>query len=657
GLRSVENNPVLPEWIKELPEPACALLIDSRHNDQAELNKQRETIEKEMKKFNVIRDIPFTQDARVYKMLWNIRKGMFPAVGAVRETGTTVIIEDVAVPLPKMAEVVVKLQGIFDKYNYSEALIFGHALMGNCHFVFTQRFDSQAEIDRYSAFMEDVAQLIAVDYGGSLKAEHGTGRNMTPFVELEWGKQGYNLMQQIKKIFDPNAILNPGVIINEDPNAHVTHLKVLPPAHPIVDKCIECGFCEPLCPSKNLTLTPRQRITTWREISRLRQNANSDSDVRRLRNLEAAFGYLGEKTCAATGLCAVQCPVGINTGKLIHHVRAVNAKGWHVRFARTIANNFALFRSTATLGLRVASLAQATIGVGTVAAISRGMGFISGGLIPTYGKFMPHGVSGSLPTVKAAASASAAAATGPAKVVYWPTCVSMTMGASIQNEDQRNSMNSTTNLLAKAGFDVVYPKNPGALCCGQPWGSLGFHANGNDKLSELNKALLEASENGKYPVVCDTSPCALRADPKFEGRGVVDDRIQVYDQAQFAHKFLLDRLTIKKSSEPLALHITCSTQKQGLDNAMKAVAEAISSKVVIPAEVTCCGFAGSKGFTQPELNAAALKTLNAAIEGCGTGMSNSRTCEIGLTRMSGITYDSIFHHLDRQSLPKSQSAP
>eukprot|EP01134_Creolimax_fragrantissima_P002711 CFRG2711T1 len=650
GLRSIECNISLPEWIKDLPESACALLIDTRHNDQAVLNKQRISIENAMNKFKVLKAIPFTQDPKEYRMLWNIRKGMFPAVGALRETGTTVIIEDVAVPLAKMAEVVVKLQGFFDKYNYTEALIFGHALMGNCHFVFTQRFDAQSEIDRYSAFMDDVAQLIAIEYGGSLKAEHGTGRNMAPFVELEWGKKGFALMQDIKKLFDPKSILNPGVIINDDPHAHVKHLKALTAAHPIVDKCIECGFCEPACPSKNLTLTPRQRISTFREINRLRAQVQSDVDIRRLRNLEAAFAYLGEKTCAATGLCAVECPVGIDTGKLVHHIRAVNAKNWHMRFAGILASQFGVVRATSGLALRATSIAQSIIGMGTITLISRGLGKITGGLIPTYGSFMPRGVWDGLPKANTATLTSR-------KIVYWPSCATQTMGASIQATDKRSVIAATVSVLSKAGYNVIYPKHAGSLCCGQPWTSMGFYANGDKKLSELNKALLEATENGKYPVLSDTSPCAFRACSDMKsgggGGGVIDSRIKIYDQATFTNIFLLNKLNIKKTDSPLALHITCSTKKMGDEDAMKNVANSLSSKVVIPPEVTCCGFAGSKGFIMPELNNAALKTLNHAIQGCNAGMSNSRTCEIGLTRMSGITYDSIFHHLDRQSAAKT----
>ena len=270
-----------------------------------------------MADYTIIESVPFTSDPKIVATLWGIRKGMFPAVGAVREVGTTVIIEDVAFPVENLANGIRELQELFDKYDYSEAIIFGHALEGNLHFVFTQGFDSQEEIDRYGGFMDDVAELVAVKYQGSLKAEHGTGRNMAPYVELEWGKDGYALMQQIKALFDPERLLNPGVIINDNPNSHITDLKPMPAADDLVDRCIECGFCEPVCPSRTLTLSPRQRIVLYRELQR-RRAAGEEIDAS---DLEKTFEYQGIDTCAATGLCAERCPVGINTGDLVKKLR------------------------------------------------------------------------------------------------------------------------------------------------------------------------------------------------------------------------------------------------------------------------------------------------------------------------------------------------
>lgn len=287
ALRSVQGKPGMPAYLHELDDEVAALLVDARAADRETLDRDVRQIEQSLADMSVVMPVAFTYDPHEYQALWNIRKGLFPAVGAVRQTGTTVIIEDVAFPVPELATAVRQLQALFVKYGYHEALIFGHALEGNLHFVFTQDFSTQTEIQRYQGLMDDVCALVVDGYGGSLKAEHGTGRNMAPFVEMEWGSDAYQLMWEIKRLFDPENLLNPGVILNEDPEIH---LKPLPAADEIVDKCIECGFCEMICPSWDLTLTPHQRIVSWREITR--QNA-SDPAGERLKQLQDDFVYQG----------------------------------------------------------------------------------------------------------------------------------------------------------------------------------------------------------------------------------------------------------------------------------------------------------------------------------------------------------------------------
>jgi D-lactate dehydrogenase len=250
SMRSVQDKPGMPSFVRELSDTACALLIESRAASSSLLHEQLQQIMASLAPFPVEKQVDFTEDPVENARLWAIRKDTFPAVGAVRKTGTTVIIEDVTFPVEQLAIGVNRLIALFDKHHYDEAILFGHALEGNLHFVFTQGFNSAAEVARYQAFMDDVAQLVAVEFGGSLKAEHGTGRNMAPFVELEWGHDAYQLMWQLKRLLDPNGILNPDVVLSEDPQIHLKHLKPLPAADDIVDKCIECGFCEPVCPPK-----------------------------------------------------------------------------------------------------------------------------------------------------------------------------------------------------------------------------------------------------------------------------------------------------------------------------------------------------------------------------------------------------------------------
>ena len=638
GLRSVEDKPGMPDFIRDLPEDAAALLVETRAADKDTLMLQVEAIRASIAHLDTTQPYTFTTDPEEYAKYWAIRKGLFPAVGAVRLTGTTVIIEDVAFPVEQLADAVYDLHQLFKKWDYNEALIFGHALEGNLHFVFTQGFESESEIKRYDGLMEDVAQLVVGKYNGSLKAEHGTGRNMAPFVELEWGSEAYELMWELKTLLDPHNILNPGVILNKNTQVHLQNLKMLPAADPLVDKCIECGFCEPTCPSRALTLSPRQRIVLWREISRLEAD---QSDPQRLAELRKEYEYQGTDTCAACGLCSTTCPVGINTGDLTRSIRSRNNEK-HTKLAQWLADHYDTLESASRFTFAAADKTHGLIGTKAMSAITGAARKLSFGAVQQWTPSMPTAAPKINVKTKPVSPVSAAAP----KVVYLPSCASRTMGPARGDEDQTALVDKTEALLRKAGFQVIYPDNLAGLCCGMPFQSKGMFAAANSKSDEINEMLLRVTEMGKIPVYSDTSPCSLRLKDK------IDERIQLFDTVDFIDTYLMDRLVFTPTSEPVALHITCSATRLGQAPKLKRIMSACSTQVVIPEHITCCGFAGDKGFSTPELNASALRTLKGAVSHCDAGYSTSRTCEIGLSHHSGIDYKSIVYLVDRCSQPK-----
>ncbi len=660
ALRSVENKKGMPDYLKTLPEGATALLVETRATSQDELQHNVAAIVQTMADVGqaahaqthttskqsgfapvqcaaTILPVQFTDVVSEYTRLWNIRKGLFPAVGAVRMAGTTVIIEDVAFPLRHLAAATVELQQLFKRYHYDEAIIFGHALEGNLHFVFTQDFSDPAEIERYRRFMDDVCHMVVDRYDGSLKAEHGTGRNMAPYVEMEWGAEAYELMKEIKKIFDPHNLLNPGVILSDNRLAHIQNLKPLPRAHEILDKCIECGFCEEVCPSKNLSLTPRQRIVVQREIARLKASCENPE---RLKALEQSYRYLGEQTCAADGLCAVSCPVEINTGEHTKHLRSMLAAtpgkqktaDWAAANHRQVA---ALMRT----GLKLVHLAHRHIGTQAMLKLARAVRIISGNRLPAWNPYMPQGIQG--PRFRPVDTEK------PRKAVYFPSCINMVMGPALGDPDQKPLHQVIAGVLDRAGFGVVLPPRHNSCCCGTPFESKGYMRQADSKARELEEILLAASRNGRYPILCDTGPCVYRM------RQTLDGRLKIYEPFEFILRYLFDHLQIVPSPETIAVHITCSSRKMGLEAIFHEVAGTLAEDSIFPDEISCCGWAGDRGFNFPELTAAALAPLKQALKGrCAAGYSNSRTCEIGLSQHSGIYYKSIFYLLGKCSRAK-----
>ena len=631
SLRSVENNEGMPSFLKQLSETTTALLVETRAHTADELQSNINTIIQSLENIETERPLEFTDKVDEYTRLWNIRKGLFPAVGAVRTLGTTVIIEDVAFPIDKLAEATLELQSLFAEYHYDNGIIFGHALAGNLHFVFTQDFSTAEEVERYRRFMDDVCKMVVEKYDGSLKGEHGTGRNMAPYVELEWGKDAYKLMQDIKKLFDPKNLFNPGIIINSNPLAHIENLKPLPKTNPIVDKCTECGFCETGCPSKDLTLTPRQRIVVQRKISRLR---STNENAARLRQMENDYIYQGELTCAVDGMCATTCPVAINTGELTKALRRLNTRDNRTQiWAARIADNFDRVVGIARTGLKLGHLAHTFFGSRAMENITRMARDISGNRIPFWSRYMPRGVNAPL--------GNGIHHSSPLKVVYFPSCISRTMGPAKGDPDQDTLHEVTLRVLDKAGYDVIYPANMNRLCCGTPFESKGLTEQADMKAAELEDALIKATDGGKLPVLCDTSPCLYRM------RQVMNPRLHLYEPVEFIHDFLMDKLNYNQLPRTVAIHNTCSSIKMELTDKFRTVAQACAQKVIIPQRVGCCGFAGDRGFTYPELNASALMELRSAVsQTCTAGYSNSRTCEIGLSLHSGLYYKSILYLVD-----------
>ncbi|WP_097460860.1 FAD-binding and (Fe-S)-binding domain-containing protein [Mangrovitalea sediminis] len=637
SLRSIEDRSDVGVDLRTLPAGTAALLVETRAAEASLLEQQMEDLRGLLSAGDPLFPVSFSTDARRNAALWGIRKGLFPALGHIREKGTTVIIEDVAFPLARLADAIVELQQLFKAHGYDEAIIFGHALAGNVHFVFTQNFDDPAEVDRYAGFMQAVADLVVDRYDGSLKAEHGTGRNMAPFVEKEWGRQATQLMRELKSLLDPLNILNPGVLLTDDARLHLKNLKPMPAAHEVIDKCIECGFCEVACPSKNLSITPRQRIVLWREINRLMRDGGERST---LRKLQKAFDYLGDRTCATDGLCATRCPVDIDTGKLIKSLRQTShsplAEWVAVRFAHHMGALSRLF----AFGLTMTRFGRRLLGDYAMQRVSTILRSVSLGRFPAWTPALPA----------AAGFEPVRWMSEPAlpKVVYLPSCAARTFGAptacDAASPTSENLPDVVARVLRRAGFAVVYPEGLKDLCCGKSFEGKGFVEAEREAQSRLATALERASDGGRHPILCDTSPCLKLM------RETLPSYLQLYEPIVFAERFLIDKLPIQPKAEPILLHLTCSARKMGLNENFLKVVRRCAVQVVVPPDVGCCGFAGDKGFFTPELNESALETLTPALVGnCSQGYSTNLTCEIGLSSHTGVPYRSLFYLLDEVS--------
>jgi D-lactate dehydrogenase len=654
-----------------------AILTETKGITHEQLLAKIEKIKECLGQFHLYVPAEFTEDPKVYGKYWAIRSGIFPSVGGTRPIGTSCLIEDVAFPIESLPEATVKLQKLIADHGYDDACIYGHAFEGNYHFILNQSFAEEHEVARYAEMMRAVAKLVVEEYDGSLKAEHGTGRNMAPFVKYEWRDKAYEAMKELKVIFDPEGLLNQGVIFNDDPECFIKCLKPLPVldfdfdkvpdgGHYLMDpslstaketieqvkranKCIECGFCEVNCMSCGLTLSSRMRIAVQREI---RELESTGQNPERVATLKRQYKYYGDQTCATDGLCSTSCPMKINTGELTHIIRQMdmnnNKLGYQVgEFA---ANHMAGIKSGLRVVLDVAHLGHVTLGPTMMTSIARGMNKMG---LPLWTTAMPKKKRQPKPSdltqfiIEKSIPHEQPTEENPLKVVYFPSCINQTMGQSKFHGKKHDLVDEVIQLCAKAGYEVIFPNGMEKMCCGQIWESKGMLDIADRKSAELEAALWEASEQGKYPVLCAQSPCLHRMKKVMK-------KMKLYEPAEFIIKYLVPRLDFHPIDRHIALHITCSTRQMGVADDLIALAKMCSNNVYLPEGVGCCGFAGDRGFTFPELNRYGLRKLRPQIEAnhIEVGYSNSRTCEIGLESNTGIPYMNIVYLVHECTTPK-----
>jgi D-lactate dehydrogenase len=615
-----------PEEWKELPPESAVLLVEFGADDAAGLDEYVAKAGEIFAARETIRPVDFTREPEAIELAWRVREGLHGLIGRLRLPGTALIVEDVCVPPERIAEGARDLQALLGEHGFMPGVA-GHASAGNLHFMLTPDFAKQEDLERYEAFMSGLVELIVDKYDGSLKAEHGTGINMAPYVEREWGAKATELMWRVKKLADPDGVLSPGVVLNRDPEVHLRNLKTTPPIEESATTCVECGFCEPVCPSRNLTTTPRQRIVLRREMAR--QPAGSPVQ----RALLKEFSYEALDTCAADGSCQLACPVGIDTGLLVKEMRKAGHTERAERAALATAKRWGTVEGASRAGLRLGGpLARRT----------------------KRGKALPPPAPGKLPaTIHTGAAA-----------IYVPSCTNRIFGPSVDGPQIRLYggksarqpwlVQALVEVSARAGVPVWIPGDVGGSCCGLPWSSKGFGEAHRHKANEMVERLWGWSGEGALPIVVDAASCTGSiADP---GDGVLSEqnaerlgKLEILDSVAWAHDRLLPWLEVAEKVGSVTVHPTCATRHLGLSHRLEALADVLAEDVFVPPTATCCGFAGDRGISHPELTAAATRAEADEVAGrhFDARLSSNRSCEIGLERATGEPYESVILLLER----------
>lgn len=624
SLRVGQQDADADEVLRTLPVAEhAALLVELQEATADELAALRSAAADMLDGLPLLVPAALSSDPAARAALWHIRKGLYAAVAGQRPTGSTALLEDIAVPVERLLATCESLIELFGRHAYSDSVIFGHAKDGNLHFLLNEHFEEPTAVDRYLAFTEDLVDLVLAQ-GGTLKAEHGTGRIMAPYVRRQFGDELFAIMVEIKRLFDPEGLLSPGVLINEDPGALVANLKPVQAVEEEVDRCVECGYCEPVCPSQDLTTTPRRRIVLRREIAR----ARALGQVAVVAELERDYSYDAVQTCAVDGMCQTACPVLINTGDLVTRLRAESAAPMQARTWTWAARHWSLGTNAGSLALTALDKVPAR----PVTALSEAARRVLGtDTVPRYDPVLPAGGR-----VRRSRTASDPAA------VFVPACISTIFGP----EMGPGVGQAFLDLCDRAGVEVLVPEGIERLCCGTPWKSKGMTLGNAVNRDAVWPVLAAATARGRLPVVVDAASCTegFRA---LVAKADESRSISVVDAVQFTDEVLLPRLPTARRVRSLALHPTCSSVRLGANPALLRVAAAAAEEVVVADDWGCCAFAGDRGLLHPELTASATAREATEVNAreFDAYASVNRTCELGLTRATGRPYRHVLEVL------------
>ncbi|MEV5758654.1 FAD-binding and (Fe-S)-binding domain-containing protein [Streptomyces tendae] len=638
---SVSVRGVPADWAG-LPRETAALLVEFRAPDEAGQAAFERAAARVVERLELVAPVAsvtneFTRDAKVISGYWKARKAFVTAVGGSRPAGTTLITEDFAVPPSRLADACEELLGLQAEHGF-DAAVAGHAAHGNLHFLLAFDASKPTDVDRYAAFMDDFCRMTVERFDGSLKAEHATGRNIAPFLELEWGPRATELMWRVKRVIDPEGVLAPRIVLDRDPKAHLRGLKTIPGIEPVADPCIECGFCEPTCPSHDLTTTPRQRIVLRREM--LRQPDGSPVEEQLL----ASYGYDAVDTCAGDSTCAIACPVGIDTGAMMKDFRHRRHSPREERIAALTAKRFRTVEASARLAVGAAEkigdrLLEAATGLARKA--------VRPDLVPEWLPEIPGAaVRTAPPTSRAGASA-----------VYYPACVNRIFGGP-GDDGSPSLQQAVVDVSARAGRPVWIPDDVAGTCCSTIWHSKGYTDANTVMANRVVEAAWAWTDGGRIPLVVDASSCTLGIRHEVvphltHANRELHGRLEVIDSVVWAAEELLPRLTIRRTTGSAVLHPTCSMQHLGDVDQLRAVADAVADEVVVPDDAGCCAFAGDRGMLHKELTASATAKEAAEVTSrtYDAHLSANRMCEIGMDRATGRSYYSVLVELDRATRP------
>ncbi len=243
------------------------------------------------------------------------RKAILPALSTI---GPNTCAEDCTIKITDLVKVIKKFEDLPNQIDIQniEMIMVGH-MEGNLHPTFILNENVPKDRINFDKAIDYLYKEIIIPLGGTVTGEHGIGKVKTPYLELEHGSDVVELMCHIKKLFDPNMILNPGVGKGDNrpfPTSKSIRQLKNQPGKILVFNCMRCGFCNVICPSKvhykSEAYSPRGRLSLINGLVYGELNLKEHGLIR-----EILFA------CTLCGHCLIKCPAGVETYEIFERAR------------------------------------------------------------------------------------------------------------------------------------------------------------------------------------------------------------------------------------------------------------------------------------------------------------------------------------------------
>jgi Fe-S oxidoreductase len=578
-------------------DPAAILIVEFYDDNSAEVLARPQKMFDHLNRLQLGYTCPVYPEGRDYEDVWTVRKkGLGLMLGMKGEKKPLPFIEDAGIPIEVLPEYINEVLSVCKKYE-TDVSMYAHASVGVIHVRPILDLRQPLDIENFKRIAEDTFELV-LKYGGSWSGEHGDGLVRSPFNERFFGPQLYQAFKDVKRLFDPDNLMNPGKIIDSpgiDQNLRYGagyrdqevktefHYRTENGFRQSVHMCTGVGECRKMlggtmCPSFKATRDEEHSTRGRANALRLAMSGQLNGDGLASERLREVMDL-----CLSCKACKSECPSNVDMARMKSDVSQIyfDKHGTSLRDRLIRDSSKAASRLSGSFAGLINAIQRSKW---FRAALEKFAGFDKRRILPDYAKE---------PFYKwfDQRNGNRIQGGGSKKVVLFAD--------TYLNFHEPEIGTSAVELLESCGYEVIVA-NPG--CCQRPKISHGFLREAKKEGLKTAQGLMSYVEQGLKVVVCEPS-CASALNDDLPD--LIDDEklaTSLRENVVMIDQFLAEEMKkgnidveLESIAGDILLHGHCHQKALYSTNAMKSVLSGTANRVEeIPSG--CCGMAGSFGY-------------------------------------------------------------